>query len=103
MNRPTTAQSVANLLGQPEGPLKALLDRLALLEGMDHNLQPLLPASLRGQCRVTAVDGVTVELTARQAAVATRLRYLVPQLLVGLHTAGYPQLTEIRIRVTPAS
>lgn len=101
MNRPTSAQSVANLLGQPEGPLKALLDRLALLEGMDHNLQPLLPASLRGQCRVTAVDGVTLELTSRQAAVATRLRYLVPQLLAGLHACGYPQLQELKIRVAP--
>lgn len=101
MNRPTSAQSVANLLGQPEGPLKALLDRLALLEGMDHNLQPLLPASLRGQCRVTAVDGVTLELTSRHAAVATRLRYLVPQLLAGLHSCGYPQLQQVKIRVAP--
>lgn len=103
MNRPTSAQSVANLLGQPEGPLKALLDRLALLEGMDLNLQPLLPASLRGQCRVTAVDSVTIELTARNPAVATRLRYLVPQLVAGLQSAGYPLLTEIRVRVSPAS
>lgn len=103
MNRLPTAQSVAHLLGQPEGPLKALLDRLALLEGMDHTLQPLLPASLRGQCRVTAVDGVTVELTTRQAAIATRLRYLVPQLLAGLNSAGYPQLTALRVRVSPGS
>lgn len=103
MNRPTTAQSVAHLLGQPEGPLKALLDRLALLEGMDHTLQPLLPASLRGQCRVTAVADVTIELTTRHASVATRLRYLTPQLLAGLHSAGYPQLTTMRVRVTPPS
>ncbi|WP_407951137.1 DciA family protein [Permianibacter fluminis] len=70
---------------------------------MDLNLQPLLPASLRGHCRVTAVDGVTLEVTARQAAVATRLRYLVPQLLSGLHSCGYPQLQQIRVRVLPPS
>lgn len=103
MNRLPAAQSVANLLGQPEGPLKALLDRLALLEGLDHTVQPLLPASLRGQCRVTAVDSVTIELGTRQAAIATRLRYLAPQILAGLQTAGYPQLTAVRVRVLPAS
>ncbi len=103
MTRSPSAQSVATLLGQPEGPLKALLDRLALLEGMDLNLQPLLPASLRGQCRVTSVADVTVELTTRHAAVATRLRYLTPQLLAGLQAMGYPQLQTIRVRVSAES
>lgn len=100
MNRTdSAAKSLANLLDDPSGPLKVLIDRLAQLEGMDHTLAPLLAASLRGKVRVTNVTNAAIEIACLDAATATRLRYMTPDLLNHLHSEGFAQLREIRLSV----
>lgn len=99
--RDSAAKSLANLLDDSVGPLKVLLDRLALLEGMDHTLAPFLAASLRAKVRVTHVTHDTLDLSCADAYTATRVRYLVPELLDHLHREGLPQLREIRVNVKP--
>lgn len=100
MNRPKSAQSIAGLLNRPDGPLKALLDRLAQFEALDHTLAAVLPASLKGMCRVTGLDASRLELTAPHAASATRLRYMEPQILAALSTTGYAHIKEVKVRVS---
>ncbi|TDQ44638.1 DciA family protein [Permianibacter aggregans] len=100
MNRPKSAQSIAGLLDRPDGPLKALLDRMAQFEALDHTLAAVLPASLKGQVRVTGIASNQLELTAAQAASATRLRYMEPQLLAALSSTGYAHIKEIKVRIS---
>jgi hypothetical protein len=95
----SAAKSLANLLDQPDSQLKALIDRLAQLEGMDHTLASSLPASLRGKVRVANVTSDTLELMCGDAATATRLRYIAPEVLTHFTDNGYPQLRQIHVAV----
>lgn len=100
MKQTTTATSVASLLTAPDGALKALLDRLAILEGMDLTLQSLLPATLRGQCRAGVLSGDCLEVVCRNAGAATRLRFMAPDLVNALRERGLPQIRKLQIRLS---
>jgi hypothetical protein len=95
----SAAKSLANLLDDASGQLKVLIDRLAQHEGLDHTLAPSLPASLRGKVRVATVNGDTLALSCSDAASATRMRYLAPEVLTHFNHNGYPQLRQIHIAV----
>lgn len=100
MSRPTSAQSIAGLLDRPDGPLKALMDRMVQFEALDLTLGAILPASLKDQCRVTGLTTSNIEITAKQAATATKLRYMEPQILAALETTGYPHIREVIIKIS---
>lgn len=87
------------LLDRSEGPLRALMDQLAQREGLDHTLRSALPASIAQQTGLGAWTGKQLELVVADAATATRLRYLVPELLLALQQAGYQQISDLRIRL----
>jgi hypothetical protein len=61
----------------------------------------LLPAELSPHCLHATLDGGRVHLLSDGPVWASRLRFSVPQLVAGL-AGPFPQVREVRIRVSPA-
>jgi hypothetical protein len=63
-------------------------------------VRPLLPAALQSQVRAGPVDEAGWSLLASNAAVAAKLRHLLPLIDKALREAGWAP-TAIRIKVQP--
>lgn len=82
-------------------PLQRLLSRAANQAGWTAQLRAFLPEPLRDECRITDVRGNVIVIACRNAASATRLRFMSDELLARLtELADFSQATEIRVRVT---
>lgn len=82
-------------------PLQKLLRRAANQESWTAQLQALLPEPLCRDCRVTDVRGDTVVVVCRNAASATRLRFMTDELLARLtDLADFRGARAMQIRVS---
>lgn len=82
-------------------PLQRLLRQAANQESWTAGLKALLPEPLQRDCRVTDIRNGCITVACRNAASATRLRFLVPELLPRLQElADFRAATKIRVRVT---
>ena len=81
-------------------PLQRLLRSAANQESWTSELQTLLPEPLCRDCRVTDIHKKRVLVLCNNAASATRLRFLAPELLMKLQSlADFRDADEIVIRV----
>jgi hypothetical protein len=82
-------------------PLQKLLHRAANQESWTAQLQAMLPEPLCRDCRVTEIRGPTVVVVCKNAASATRLRFMTDDLLVELRQlADFRSAEDILIRVS---
>lgn len=82
-------------------PLQKLLHHAAGQEAWTAQLQALLPEPLCRDCRVMEIRGPTVVVVCKNAASATRLRFMTDDLLAGLtQLADFRGAEKIRIRVS---
>lgn len=82
-------------------PLQKLLHRAANQDAWSAQLQALLPEPLCRDCRVTEVRGPTVVVVCRNAASATRLRFMADDLLAELRQLGdFRRAENLQIRVS---
>ncbi len=82
-------------------PLQRLLKRAAEQQSWSAELQALLPESLRAQCRIGDIRGNRAVIVCQNAACATRIRFLAPQLLEQLRQlADFRGVEEIQVRVS---
>ncbi len=85
-------------------PLQRLLRNAANQESWSAELQTLLPEPLCRDCRVTNVHKHRISVLCNNAASATRLRFLAPELLTKLRTlADFRNADEIVIRVAASA
>jgi len=84
-------------------PLQRLLHRAADQQSWTAQLQALLPDPLSRDCRVTDIRGPIVVIACTNAASATRLRFMVTDLLRELNQlADFRKARDIQIRVATA-
>lgn len=82
-------------------PLQKLLRRAASQQSWTDQLQALLPEPLCRDCRVTEVRGDTVVVACKNAASATRLRFMSAELVDELCQLGdFRHVRSIQIRVS---
>jgi len=82
-------------------PLQRLLKRAAQQQSWTAELQAVVPESLRAQCRIGDIRGSRATIVCRNAACATRIRFLAPQLLKQLkNLADFRGVEEIQVRVS---
>jgi hypothetical protein len=87
---------------QAFSPLQRLLRRAANQEAWTAQLRALLPENLAEDCRVVDVRGPLVDLVCSNAATATRLRFLAPDLLTDLRQlSDFRAAGKLQIRVSP--
>jgi hypothetical protein len=81
-------------------PLARLVDRMRESNAMYAAILPLLPASLAASVRAGPLDEAGWSLLGANAAVAAKLRQLVPRLEQRLRERGHA-VVEVRIKVLP--
>ena len=82
-------------------PLQRLLDQAASQDAWTRELRAILPENLRDACRVIAVRGKTLVVVCADGATATRLRFLVPEIVAKLKVlAQYRQVERINISIS---
>ena len=81
-------------------PLGRLSERLRLSNALFDAVVPALPLGLAGQVSAGPVDDEGWSLLCSNAAVAAKLRQLVPHLEQRLHDSGTP-VAAIRVKVQP--
>jgi hypothetical protein len=99
------SRKVSDLLNErPKAfsPLQRLLRRAANQEAWTAQLRALLPEGLGADCRVVDVRGPLVDVVCGNAATATRLRFLAPDLISDLRQlADFRGAQKLQIRVSP--
>jgi len=82
-------------------PLQRLLRQAGNQEAWTAELGVLLPPALARECRVTDIRGPVVVVACRNAATATKLRFMAPELLDRLRPlAAFHDARELQIRVS---
>lgn len=82
-------------------PLTRLMDRLRESNAMYATIRPLLPSALEPSIRAGPLDEAGWSLLGANAAVAAKLRQLVPRLEDRLREKGHA-VAAIRIKVQPS-
>lgn len=101
--RPVPAPAVALPLTEAmraSQPLSRLVDRLRESNAMFASILPLLPTPLAASVRAGPLDETGWSLLGANAAVAAKLRQLVPRLEERLRDRGHA-VAEVRIKVLP--
>ncbi len=82
-------------------PLQLLLRRAADQHSWTAQFQALLPDPLSRDCRVTDIRGPVAVVTCSNAASATRLRFMKPDLLIELQQlADFKRIDDLQIKVS---
>ena len=97
--QPAAAMPIAQALRE-SAPLGRLSERLRLSNALFDAVVPALPLGLAGQVSAGPVDDEGWSLLCSNAAVAAKLRQLVPHLEQRLHDSGTP-VAAIRVKVQP--
>ena len=97
--QPAAAMPIAQALRE-SAPLGRLSERLRLSNALFDAVVPTLPLGLAGQVSAGPVDDEGWSLLCSNAAVAAKLRQLVPHLEQRLHDSGTP-VAAIRVKVQP--
>ena len=82
-------------------PLQRLLRQAGNQENWTAELHAVLPRALARECRVSDVRGSVIVVTCRNAASATKLRFMAADIIDRLsHLAAFSDARELQIRVT---
>ncbi len=85
-------------------PLQKLLTKDQNRAAWTQEFKAVLPKEIRSQCQVTDLRGPTLLVSCSSAAIATKLRFLTPQLLPKLSALGhFSELKALQIRVSAAT
>lgn len=81
-------------------PLQRLLTKSGNQKNWTQELRALLDAPLSFEVDVTDIRGTTAHVVCKNAAAATRIRFLAPELVQQLNQlAGFSQIQRLSIRV----
>lgn len=87
---------------QGSEPLAGLMQRVGESRARLQAVAPLLPASLRMQVRAGPLDAAAWVLLVDNAAAASKLRQMLPDLAAALAAAGWPSPAPVvRIQARP--
>ena len=100
---PVSTRKIEDLLNEGHSrftPLQRLLTKSANQRHWTQELRAVLEPPLKYEVEVTDVRGTTAFVVCRSAAAATRLRFLLPEVLPKLNQiATYNRVQDLSIRV----
>jgi len=92
--------SISDLFNKPESLLSKLLAQVKAIEKLNNTLSQVLETELIPHCRVGSYDNGVLTLLADSAAIATRLRYAVPDAMSKLRgIQEWAGLCSIKVKV----
>lgn len=91
-------QPVMDVLQQ--SPLRMIVQKAQLLLVLHRDIQKLIPAGFESYCHVMNIHQQTVILGVSNAAIATRIQFVAPDIMNGLHKkTEWRYLQKIQCRV----
>jgi len=82
-------------------PLQRLLKTSSNQKQWTAELRALIDPPLQYEVEITAIQGIRAHVVCHSAAAATRLRFLLPELLPQLNTlASFSRVTDFTLRVS---
>ncbi len=100
MNRRPT-HNITNLVSQPNGEIKSLLDQLAKIQTLNDTLKNKLNATAIKHCRIINLRKSTLVIAVDSPAWANKIRFQLPDLLSFFREKGYFGLANIEVIVRP--
>jgi len=95
-------KSVAGILAAQSASLQSLLERAAVLDGVNHRLLPRLPAPLNAHICLANVRDDTAIIMADSSAWLTRARYIGPEILnIIRQEPGLDRIKKIHFKIQP--
>lgn len=94
-------QTINHLLNQPQGDLRALMDRLTKIQNINNSLHQQLNPILSQHCRVVNIRKSTLVLAVDSPVWSNKLRFQLPELLSCFRNNGFLSLANIDIIVQP--
>jgi hypothetical protein len=95
-------KSLTSLFTKSEGTLAAIAEKGQYLNALNHHLIETVGATIATNCRVSNYNnqgGLTIETI--NSAFATRLNFMLPQILQNFRQNVLPQIASIKIKVVP--
>ncbi len=96
-----SSKQLNQLISNPSGEIKSLLDQLAKIEALNNTLQSKLNANFSTHCRVANYRKNILVVAVDSAAWANKLRFQIPELISEFRNDGYFGLANIEIIVSP--
>ena len=94
-------QTVHNLIDQPQGDIKALMDQLTKIKTINNNLHQTINPILSQHCRVVNIRKSTLVIAVDSPAWANKLRFQLPDLISHFRQNGFIGLGNIELIVQP--
>ncbi|CAL7960735.1 conserved hypothetical protein [Gammaproteobacteria bacterium] len=90
-------KTIGEILGKNNSPLAKLIKKNQDTRNLASVFQSMLDASLAKNCQFANLEGSVVNVTVKNAAWATRIRYAIPDMLKNLRTQPeFRMITSIR-------
>ncbi|MBV1911089.1 MAG: DUF721 domain-containing protein [Kangiellaceae bacterium] len=94
-------KTVNNLINQPDGDIKALMDRLVKIRTVDESVKSFLSPSVAEHCRVVNIRKSTLVLAVDSPLWVNKIRFQLTELMSYLRTNGFISLGNIDLIVQP--
>ena len=95
-------KTTTKLLQQPQGEVKALMDRLTKIQTLNQKLTDFLSPTIGAHCRVVNIRKSTLVIAVDSPAWINKLRFQLPDLLSFFRNNGFISLANIDLVIQPS-
>jgi hypothetical protein len=96
-----TPKSLSNLFAKSEGSLANIAEKSQQLNSLNHYLVEAVGDTIAQKCRVSNYQQGILTLETNNSAFATRLNFMLPQILLNFRRNVLPDLADIYVKVVP--
>ena len=101
MPKPHTPKSLSNLFTKSSGSLARIAEKSQYLNALNHHLVETVGATIAQNCRVSNYEQGILTIETINSAFATRLNFMLPQILQNFRENVLPEMASIKIKVVP--
>ncbi len=94
-------KTINNLLTQPKGDIRSLLDQLTKIKTLNNSLQQHINPIYSQHCKAVNLRKGTLVIAVDSPIWKNKLRFQLPDLLSDLRASGFLSLANIELIVTP--
>lgn len=101
MPKQHTPKSLSNLFNKSTGNLARIAEKSQYLNALNHHLVETVGATIAQNCRVSNYHQGILTIETINSAFATRLNFMLPQILQNFRQNVLPEMASIKIKVVP--
>ncbi|MFT4924190.1 MAG: hypothetical protein ACI8WB_000268 [Phenylobacterium sp.] len=101
MPKPQTPKSLSNLFTKSSGSLARIAEKSQYLNALNHHLVETVGDTIAQKSRVSNYNQGILTIETVNSAFATRLNFMLPQILQNFRENVLPEMASIKIKVVP--